>query len=95
MVVELVRAGLEVKGEAVSAQGRDECAGGKAAELSVVDRHTLNGNGDVRLIRNLDLPLWAFGYRLTMLPQAFDHEPDTSSMLRKAFSRVVPQVDAP
>jgi hypothetical protein len=55
----------------------------------------LNGNGDVRLIRNLDLPLWAFGYRLTMLPQAFDHEPDTSSMLRKAFSRVVPQVDAP
>jgi hypothetical protein len=63
VTVTLMAAHLRASEEAVSNEGADQLTGRQTAELAVVHRHGLNGDGDQRFLGDLDV----FGNRLTIL----------------------------
>ena len=72
-VVVLVGAGLAIEDKAVSDERREEVSGSQAPELSIVDRHGLDGDGNLRLCGYLHLVWRAFRDRFLVLQQAFHY----------------------
>src|SRR3954470_1729586 len=73
-VIDLMRAGLTIKDKLVLDESGNELAGRETAQVSIVDRHGLEGYGHLWLARHLDLVSRSFRDRLVMVAQAFYHQ---------------------